>query len=131
MLAREAGCRHKETRMPAPVVLRCLLAAIAIGAACCASAQRPEPGRCEIPTSEAGPLADREGLLARFEQLPQSCLREIVNTCTRAASRTLLDFGSAATCSFGYEALLRQGFGGDFSALMAWWQSQASDAGPQ
>ena len=116
--------------MPAPV-LRCLLAAIVIAAAGAAGAQTGDAAGCEIPGSEANLLADREGLLARFEQLPQSCLREIVSTCSRAASRTLLDFGSAATCSFGYEALLRQGFGGDFHALMAWWQAQGGQTTPQ
>jgi hypothetical protein len=51
-------------------------------------------------------------------------LRELFNACSHASGRTLLDFETAAMCSPGHEALLRQGFGGNFGALLAWWRSQ-------
>lgn len=103
--------------------LRCLLAAAAILATLPAAAAEPA-GQCSIPGEGTDPLADRAGILAQYERLPQPCLQAIFTACTAASSRTLLDFGSAAVCSFGYEALLRQGFGGNFRALLAWWQGQ-------
>ena len=83
---------------------------------------------CELPASDVDPLTDRAGILARYERLPRACLHEIFVACSAAAGEALLDFGSAAVCSFGYEALLRQGFGGNFPALMAWWRTQRSGA---
>jgi hypothetical protein len=106
--------------------LRCLLAAAAVTASVPAAAEVPPP--CELPASETDPLSDRAGILAQYERLPQACLREIFSACSAAASHTLLDFGSAAVCSFGYEALLKQGFGGNFRALMAWWAAQRGQA---
>lgn len=85
----------------------------------------PAPS-CELPASEGDPLADRAGLLARYEQLPPACLAEIFRACADAADRALLDFGSAASCSLGYEAWLSKGFGGDFGRLMAWWRGERS-----
>lgn len=82
------------------------------------------PASCELPAGEADPLADREGMLAAYERMPTPCLRALFNACSAASSRNFLDFGSAAVCSFGYEALLKQGFGGNFRELLAWWQSQ-------
>ena len=86
------------------------------------------PVACELPAGNVDPLADRAGILAQYERLPRACLHEIFVACSAAANEALLDFGSAAVCSFGYEALLRQGFGGNFPALMAWWRTQRSDA---
>ncbi len=55
--------------------------------------------------------------------------------CERASQRTLLDSGTAAHCSIVYETLKARRFGGDFKALLAWWQAnkdaqlaQAADA---
>lgn len=107
-------------------VLRCLAAAAALFATLPAAAEAPPPG-CELPASQADPLSDRAGILAQYERLPQACLRALFVACSTAASRTLLDFGSAAACSMGYEALLKQGFGGNFRALMAWWNTQRSE----
>lgn len=111
--------------MPARI-LRCLvLGASALVVAAAAASEAP--AACELPAAGADPLADRAGILAQYERLPRPCLAAIFEACTRAAGRTLLDFGSAATCSFGYEALLKQGFGGDFGALLAWWRTQRSE----
>lgn len=107
--------------------LRCLAAAAVVMASFPALAEAPSSA-CELPASDSHPLADRAGILAQYERLPQPCLRQIFSACSIAANASLLDFGSAAVCSFGYEALLKQGFGGNFRALMAWWQAQRSQA---
>jgi hypothetical protein len=109
--------------MPAHV-LRGLVAAAAVFAALPSWAQQGPAGACEMPAAEADPLSDRAGMLAEYQRLPQHCLQALVTTCSEAANRTFLDFGSAAVCSFAYEALLTQGFGGDLRALLAWWSSQ-------
>jgi hypothetical protein len=88
------------------------------------------PAACELPGAGTDPFADRAGLLAQYEQLPHPCLEEIFSACAVASGQTLLDLGSAAVCSFGYEALLSQRFGGNFPALVAWWRSQR-EAAPQ
>ena len=86
-----------------------------------------EANDCTVPQQEH-PLADRQGTIARLENMPQQCLREMFRQCTDAARASLLDLGSAAACSMGYEALLRKHFGGNFQALMAWWQSEQRTA---
>lgn len=107
--------------------LRCLVIAAALAAAHPVRAEAP-PAACELPASQVDPLADRAGILAQYERLPHSCLRAIFSACSTASSQALLDFGSAAVCSFGYEALLKQAFGGNFRALMAWWHTQRREA---
>ena len=102
--------------------LRGLAVAAALVTAGAATASGPAPA-CQTP-AQADPLADRAGTLAQYERLPRACLVATFEHCSRAAGQALLDPGSAAICSFGYEALLRQGFGGDFGAMMAWWRSQ-------
>lgn len=72
----------------------------------------------------AHPLDSREETLAQFEALPPACLKSMFMACTAAASETFMDLGSAATCSIGYEALLKRGFDGNFNALMAWWRAE-------
>lgn len=105
-----------------------MLLAVALTAALPAVAGDRAAPSCELPASAVDPLTDRAGVLAQYERLPRACLHEIFAACSTAASESLLDFGSAAACSFGYEALLSQGFGGNFRALMAWWQAQKSRA---
>ena len=59
-----------------------------------------------------------------------SCLLRIARLGSKqtprseASSKSFLDFGSAAVCSFAYEALLSQRFHGDFRELMGWWRAQ-------
>lgn len=89
-----------------------------------AAASEESRAMCELPAAGVDPLADRAGVLAEYERLPRPCLDAIFATCTQAADRGLLDLGSAAACSFGYEALLKKGFGGDFGRLMAWWRGE-------
>lgn len=107
--------------------LRGLLAAAAVVTALSADAAEREVLSCELPAAGVDPLTDRAGILAQYERLPRSCLDEIFVACTAASSQSLLDPGSAAVCSFGYEALLRQGFAGNFRALLAWWRSQRGE----
>jgi hypothetical protein len=109
--------------------LRKLLLVALVGTAGLALAQAPDP-TCQPPEHDGNPLAARADLLRAFERLPQHCLRDIVKACTAAADTMLLDQGSAAACSLGYEALLKQGFGGNFQALMAWWRSERASARP-
>lgn len=97
-----------------------------LGAAACL----PVPARADDePTAEchaAVPrdrlLAERSATIASLEQMPASCLKALFVECSDSADQWLLDLGSAALCSMGYEALLHKGFGGDFRAMMAWWQ---------
>jgi hypothetical protein len=102
--------------------LRCLLAAAALFTLSHARADLAAPG-CEIPTPESDLLADRAGMLARYQRLPTQCLQRIFRACAEEADRSFLDLGSAAICSLGYEALLKQEFGGSFPALLAWWRT--------
>jgi hypothetical protein len=107
--------------------LRCLLAAAAISVAPWAWAE-PLAESCQLPGSDVETLVNRSALLAEYERLPHSCLQEIFRACTLASNEGLLDFSSAAVCSFGYEAWLKQGFGGNFRALLAWWRAQEAGA---
>jgi hypothetical protein len=43
--------------------------------------------------------------------------------CERASMKYLLDLGTAAHCSVVYETLKARRFGGDFKALLEWWQA--------
>ncbi|MEY4713199.1 MAG: hypothetical protein RIS88_2649 [Pseudomonadota bacterium] len=67
--------------------------------------------------------SDREASLRTQEQLSDACLKRLVRQCDADAEAGFLDGSSAATCSVRYEALLRQGFRGDFNAFLRWWQT--------
>jgi hypothetical protein len=117
-----AGEAFARGERPMPMrALPCLWTAVLLLATLPAGARAGEAA-CVIATREADPLADRTQLLAQYEALPRHCLETVFRHCTAVANRTLLDLGTAAMCSIGYEALLRQGFGGDFHALMTWWR---------
>lgn len=79
---------------------------------------------CSAPAEPGNPLASRQERLSAYEGLPEHCLKTLVVECTAAANERMLDMGSAANCSMGYEALLRRGFAGDFKAMLAWWRTQ-------
>ena len=55
-------------------------------------------------------------------ELPLAALEKSFWVCDHAATTRRLDSGTAATCSSLYEALKQRKFGGDFKALLAWWQ---------
>jgi hypothetical protein len=103
-------------------MLMALLAASALEA-------KAEPGS-GCPEASAQLMIDRASTLARFEQLPHACLKSEFMRCSREAEEGLLGGGEAAICSFTYEALLRRSFGGDFNALLGWWQGQRADGSP-
>jgi len=104
-------------------------ALLATGAWMPAQAQAPgpqaaQPQACAAPAEADNPLADRREQLSLYEGMPEHCLKTLVMECTAVANERMLDMGSAATCSIGYEALLKRGFGGDFKAMLAWWRTQ-------
>jgi hypothetical protein len=111
-----------------------LLATVQAATAASAPERAPQPdgaaAGCELPQQAEGahPLASRSESLSRYEAMPAHCLKALFMVCTEAARTQLLDLGSAAACSIGYEALLRTGFGGNFHALMAWWNTQRTGA---
>ena len=109
-----------------PASRRC--AAALLFAAALAPAFAELPATCEVQASESLPLGDRRAMLSRYEQLPRHCLESMFMRCSAEANEQVLDFGRAAICSFGYEALLKRAFKGDFQALVAWWRTQL---GPQ
>ena len=78
---------------------------------------------CRNPSASPNPLMDRSGSLSAYEALPQDCLKHLFMACAAESNVTVLDFGRAVVCSLGHEALLRQGFNGDFDALISWWRS--------
>jgi hypothetical protein len=51
-------------------------------------------------------------------------LQRVWLQCDRLASTSLVQSGSAAACSQVHEQLLRRGFGGDFTRMLTWWQTQ-------
>ena len=109
-----------------PFPWKCIAAAAFCAAMASATAQEP-PARaeCEAPTAQGSALfPDRAETISSMEAMPEGCLKSLVVACSRSAGSQLLDLGSAAMCSMGYEALLRKGFGGSFPALMAWWRGE-------
>jgi len=103
---------------------RCLVICAAMALAWPAAAGQVPPADCQAAALQEHPLADRAAALSSFERMPESCLKALFVGCSDAASQGLLDLGSAAVCSIGYEALLKRGFGGDFHALMGWWRRE-------
>jgi len=51
-------------------------------------------------------------------------LQRVWLQCDRLASTSFVQPGSAAACSRIHEQLLRRGFGGDFTRMLTWWQTQ-------
>ncbi len=102
--------------------LRPALCVLTLLAAPAGIAWAAEPAGCEGLPEVRDPWRGREAAIAAHAQVPPACLRALVRTCNEAAAEAFLDAGSAAVCSIRYEALLRHGFGGDFSALLAWWR---------
>lgn len=87
-----------------------------------AHAQDGADAPCLVAMPEGHPLANRSATILSMEQLPDSCLKSLLVECNQSARERLLDLGSAALCSMGYEALLHKSFGGSFGAMLAWWQ---------
>ena len=104
---------------------RLAVAAVMCGCAGMAQAGEAQTATCEAPAAQGNlTFPDREETIASLQRMPESCLKSLVVACGQAASRELLDLGSAAMCSMGHEALLRKSFGGSFHAMMMWWRGQ-------
>ncbi len=87
------------------------------------AAPLPALASCPAQLPAVTPWSDREAGLHAQEQLSDTCLKRLVRECDADAEAGFLDGGSAATCSVRYEALLRQGFQGDFHSFLRWWRS--------
>ncbi|NPC58960.1 hypothetical protein [Caenimonas soli] len=109
-----------------PGKIRC--AAVLWVAAAAPVFAEPQTQDCQVQPSQADPFVDRVATLSRYEQLPPYCLKAVFMQCAEQANQQMLDFGSAATCSIAYEALLKRGFSGDFQALIAWWRTQRNES---
>lgn len=79
---------------------------------------------CRADLPQGHPLANRSGTISSMERMPESCLKSFLAECSETANERLLDLGSAAVCSMGYEALLHKSFGGSFHAMMVWWKRE-------
>ncbi len=79
--------------------------------------------RCPEGISSPTLWSDRETSIRLQQQLPEACLKSLVRQCDAQAESGLLDGNTAASCSFRYEALLRQEFRGDFGLFLRWWQA--------
>lgn len=74
---------------------------------------------------------DLDQLRVHFERLSEPDLERLFLRCSRESSQRLMGFDEAAVCSTGFEALKKRKFGGDFSAMLAWWRlhrDQGQDA---
>jgi hypothetical protein len=109
---------------------RAAVAAALCGGAWVAHANESASGQCSAPAAP-GPevITQRAETISSMEQLPEGCLKRILLQCSDSANQQLMDFGSAAICSMSYEALLRKSFGGNFSAMMAWWRGERGGRG--
>jgi hypothetical protein len=65
---------------------------------------------------------------ADIASAPIDNLKRVYLACDRAASRQLLDFGTAAHCSMVSEALQQRAFDGNFDRLLAWWRAEKDSA---
>lgn len=68
------------------------------------------------------------GAPLRLQDATPAQLKTAYLECNRLAETTLLDFGTAASCSMVYEALKLRVFGGDFQRLLAWSREQRAAA---
>ena len=102
-------------------------------AAACTLVSAPAFGQAP-PNASA--WADRERLFAHFGCETEARLKATYLRCAHESSQRLLGFEEAARCSIAGEVLKARSFGGDFSALLAWWRQhrderivEASDPG--
>jgi hypothetical protein len=75
---------------------------------------------CAAHATAATPLQDASPTHASSASVVQ--LKRQYLICDDAATQRMLGSGEAAWCSVTSERLLREGFGGDFNALLAWWR---------
>lgn len=78
-------------------------------------------------------VAQQEGAAPQSAQVVRSAsasttLESAFWACDHAATRRPLDSGDALACSVATEELKRVRFGGDFDAMLAWWQRSKAAA---
>ena len=91
---------------------------IAAVLACCAVGPL---ARAESTASDTGMSAGREALLAAYEVMPRTQLEDLFLHCDARASREMLDAGDGIVCAMAWDTLLKNQFGGDVRAFLAWW----------
>ena len=94
-------------------------ARIAAVLACCAVGSL---ARGESAAPGTGWPASRESLLAAYELMPRSELEELFLQCDARASREMLEAGDGIICAMAWDTLLKNQFGGDVGAFLAWWR---------
>ena len=67
--------------------------------------------------------APRGKIIAELAAVPSGQLRQAYLACARESNQRLLDPGEAMVCAMVADTLLASDFNGDFTALIAWWQS--------
>lgn len=85
-------------------------AALAVSAA---GAREVDPGR-QVPA-------------AFFQDWTEEQLKRFFLLCSREAAQRMLTLEEGAVCSSAQDALKARSFGGDFSALLAWWRIHRDD----
>ena len=105
--------------------------AVLCGCTCFAHATEPAGGACRAPSTQGNVLTQRAETISRMEQMSETCLKALLVACDDSANQALLDLGSAAMCSMGYEALLRKGSGGSSPAMMMWRREASSARRPR
>ncbi|HEU0204585.1 MAG TPA: hypothetical protein VFR86_29590 [Burkholderiaceae bacterium] len=98
----------------------CSLLAAGLLAGGTAFAQGPDP-------RGVAAMGAAEPLQAHFERIPEQQLKGVVLNCAREAATRVLGYDEAIPCSIAWETLKRRSFGGDFTALLAWWQAHRDD----
>lgn len=109
--------KHVPMHGPRGPLFLLLLAALHGGNACAADSGAAPPA-VEVAAA-AAPVAR-----TTVEGPDLASLKRDYLACEHEAAQRALGFGRAARCSQIYEALLREGFGGRFEELHAWWRGQ-------
>jgi len=93
------------------------------------STRRPgTPAAAGRPAASAASSTPVNATSMRLQDATPAQLKAAYLQCNRLAETTLLDFGTAATCSMVYEALKERVFGGDFQRLLRWSREQRAGA---
>lgn len=71
----------------------------------------------------AKPPATQSTALQPLDHAALATLEREFWRCDHAATQALLDSGTAEACGTVTEALKNRRFGGDFTAMMAWWRA--------
>jgi hypothetical protein len=100
-----------------------ILAGALAAALCIQAAATPAPDS----SLSFGPFAEREGLLAEFDRMPEADLEAYFLRCSRSSSQRMMGFDEAVPCAMSWDALLPRRFGGQVQALLDWWRVHRDD----